>query len=467
MMERKTEHRMISISGVRGTIPEGLNAESLTRFALAFGTWLKRESPAKNRVVLGRDNRPTGRMVRSLVEGSLTSLGLDVMDLGLIPTPSVKAAVDHFRAGGGIMLSASHNPVNWNAYKFIGPRGDFLTEPQLEEVLKIYQQSDFDYADWSALGQRERVKKFGETHISQVISACPAPLVKKIRKAGFRVAVDAVGGAGSDILPKFLKKLGCKVYSIHCKESADFPRPPEPVPSALKDLAALVKKKKCHIGFAVDPDADRLALITEKGEPAGEEWTLPLALLSVLADRPGDVVVNLSSSALNDEIAKKFKRQLHRSAVGEANVVALMRETEAALGGEGNGGVIDPKISSYGRDSLAGMVHVLGALVHARQPLSKIIAGYPPYKIVKQAYPVNPDLVLADLAREVEEEMAGTQGPPVDRSAEDGIRLDWKPGWVHLRASNTEPIVRVIFEFRDKEFGSQMESFFERRLGAN
>jgi phosphomannomutase len=466
---------LISISGIRGRIPEGLYPENILNFTLAFGTLIfleskdktdsknvsksglkekstdNRETQVKNkkrpRIILGRDNRPTGKMFDSIIKGALISQGYEILDLGIVPTPCVKSVVIKKRADAGIMISASHNPVEWNAFKFISRDGSFISEKQIQKMMDIMESGKFKKNTYHSMG-RVTVTMAYKKHIKEILEL--SKYTNLIKKKRFKIAIDAGGGAGSKVIPELLKKLNCKVYKINCSIVPEFPRPPEPVPASLNDLSCFVKKHGCHIGFAVDPDADRLAVVDEKGKPIGEELTLPLAMLTALDERDGDIVVNLSSSLLNEFVAQKFKKKVFRAKIGESNVVSEMIKNKAAFGGEGNGGVIDPKISSFGRDSLSGIVHILGTMTHYNQNVSQIVSAFPDYKIFKFKAPLDCTKNKIDIEI-LENHFRKKLGTNYNLDKRDGIHMNWGDYWLHIRKSNTEPILRFIFECLDKK----------------
>ncbi|HEU5481242.1 MAG TPA: phosphoglucosamine mutase [Candidatus Tumulicola sp.] len=434
---------MVSVSGVRGRVGEALTPEVVTRFASGFGAWARTkwsQSPRTStrcRVVVGRDSRVSGPMFHRATIAALQSVGCDVIDVGLAPTPSIQLAVEHHRAAGGLAITASHNPIEWNALKFIGPSGLFLDGAE-GTAMRGVVESTIPRATWDALGEVESDDRAIARHIDAVLSL-PFVKVDAIRKRKFRVALDCAHGAGGAIVPELLERLGCDVHAINVETDGRFTRPPEPVASNLGDLERLVRDSKADVGLATDPDVDRLALVSDKGTAIGEDWTLALAARLVLRYRRGPVVANLSTSRIVDDVAREAGARVVRAPVGEVNVAVRMRTEGAAIGGEGNGGVILSEVH-LGRDAPVGVVLLLQMLLEDNAPLSSIVARYPQYVIVKEKLdrPNAPlDAVYDALRQGFSDAEADTQ---------DGLRLSWVDRWVHVRPSGTEPIVRVIAE---------------------
>lgn len=445
-----SETLKFSISGLRGVYPTDIHPGNIPSLVEAFSRAI-----GKGPLAVARDSRPTGPAIEQLVLGTLAALGRDVHHLGLVPTPTIKAYVNRHSLAGGIMISASHNPVNYNAFKFIQKKGAFFDAAYNKKFLQNLETNE-NWGTYKKQGKILKAQKVAiDEHVQEVLNAISLPLLKKIR-----IGLDCVGGAGSLAAVDFLESTGASVFSIFSKETPFFPRPPEPVPKALKKLGELVIEKKCHIGFALDPDADRLAIVGPDGRAIGEELTVPLALLSALGSRKGDVVVNLSSSHLNRWAAEKFSRKLFRSKVGEANVVSMMQQKKAAFAGEGNGGVIDPEISSVGRDSLAGMGWVM-KLLSKESNLYEHTKEFPQLVIIKKTLKANTSL-LPKIFSQLKEQFSDFI---FDES--DGLHLSRANGfpWVHLRSSNTEPIIRIIAEAESKRevnhLVSKIERFFE------
>jgi phosphomannomutase len=431
---------MISVSGIRGIFGEDLNPENLARFAAAYGTWAKGGT-----IVLGRDSRVTGELCEQVVAAALQSVGCDVIKVGIVPTPTVAMGVLRHNAAGGIVISASHNPAQWNALKLLNDRSEFLDEAQGNQVMAIANsEAGPGYVSYDKIGTVSVDENLGVWHIQKILDL-PYINVNTIASANFSVAVDAVNGAGSDILPDLLRALGVKtIDTIHCEPNGIFPHNPEPLPEHLGDICALVKSKGNDLGVVTDPDADRLALVDHTGKLIGEEYTLPIALDLYLSKKPGPVAVNLSSSRINEHIAARHGVPCHRSAVGEINVVKKMQEIGASIGGEGNGGVINADLHP-GRDALVGVAMVLQFLAEQNQTLQAWRAAQPDFHIVKSKVElgsVDAQAVLKKVAALYSDQKVTTI---------DGVKIDFDEGWVHLRKSNTEPIIRVYSEALSQE----------------
>ncbi|MFL5483097.1 MAG: phosphoglucosamine mutase [Gemmatimonadaceae bacterium] len=439
---------MVSVSGVRGRVGGALTPEVIAKFAAGFGAWaMSRAQGRKPRIVVGRDSRVSGPMFQPVVHAALQSVGCDVIDVGMVPTPTVQLAVEHHHADGGLAITASHNPIEWNALKFIGASGLFLDGNEGNEMRGVVE-SNFPRATWDKLGTVTQDKDAARRHIDQIL-ALPFLDVDGIRKKEFRVALDCVRGAGGTFMPILLELLGCKLATINMEPDGRFPRPPEPVAENLGELQKLVQDSHCEIGMAVDPDVDRLALVSDEGVAIGEDYTLALAAKEVLRHREGVIVTNLSTSRILDDIAKEAGTRVIRAPVGEVNVATRMRAENAPIGGEGNGGVILSELH-LGRDAPVGAALMLQLLLEESKPLSKIVAQYPRYIIVKDKLerPSAPlDAVYEALTKHFPDAEADTQ---------DGLRLTWPDRWVHIRPSGTEPIVRVIAEAPTAEAAEQL-----------
>ncbi len=438
---------MVGVSGVRGRVGEALTPEVVARFAAAFGAWAAREAGnaagkgGRATIVVGRDSRVSGPMFHRAVVSALQSVGCDVIDIGMVPTPTVQLAVEHHHAAGGLAITASHNPIEWNALKFIAPSGLFLDASQGAAMRQTFD-SDIPRATWDRLGAVVEDAGAVERHIERVL-AIPFLDADAIRRRHFHVALDCVRGAGAVIMPALLDRLGCTVTAIHLETDGRFPRAPEPVPENLGELESLVKEHGADVGFAVDPDVDRLALVSDEGKAIGEDFTLALAARVVLQHRPGDLVTNLSTSRIMEDVAAQAGRRVIRAPVGEVNVAVRMRAEGAPIGGEGNGGVILSEVH-LGRDAPIGAALILQLLASEGKPLSEIVRGYPRYAIVKDKLDrpgVPLDGVYDALRKAFPDATADTQ---------DGLRLAWADRWVHVRPSGTEPIVRVIAEAPDE-----------------
>jgi phosphomannomutase len=427
---------MVSVSGIRGRVGEALTPEVVARYAAAFGAWALRKS--NNRpIVLGRDSRVSGPMFHRVAIAALQSVGANIIDIGLTTTPTCQLAVEDHHAGGGIMLSASHNPIEWNALKFIGPTGLFLEASEGTEM-RALADGNIPRATWDRLGAVEEDSQAATRHLERILKL-PYLDVARIRARKFRVALDCVRGAGSVIVPALLERLGCTVSAIHMEPDGRFPRAPDPVGENLGELERLVRDSNADIGVAVDPDVDRLSLVSEQGKALGEDYTLALASLVVLRHRKGPAVTNLSTSLVVEDAVARGGSKLVRAPVGEVNVAVRMRELGAVIGGEGNGGVILPDIH-LGRDAPVGIALVLQLLTEENKPISAVAASLPRYSIVKDKLDrpkASLDSVYAVLRGAFADATVDTQ---------DGLRLSWKDRWLHVRPSGTEPIVRVIAE---------------------
>jgi phosphomannomutase len=431
------EGLMVSVSGVRGRVGEALTPEIIAQFAAGFGAWALARAGGKAQIVVGRDSRVSGPMFQPVVHAALQSVGCDVLDVGMVPTPTVQLAVEHHQAAGGLAITASHNPIEWNALKFIGPSGLFLDGAEAAEMRKVVE-GKIPRATWDKLGTVSKDLDAASDHIDQIMGL-PFLDVEGIRKRGFKVGLDCVRGAGGVFMPVLLELLGCKLATINMEPDGRFPRPPEPVAENLGELQKLVFDSHCDIGMAVDPDVDRLALVSDEGVAIGEDYTLALAAKIVLRHRKGVVVTNLSTSRIVDDIAREAGSRVIRAPVGEVNVATRMRAENAPIGGEGNGGVILPELH-LGRDAPVGAALMLQLLLEEGKPLSKIVASYPRYVIVKDKLdrPAAPlDTVYEALRKAF---------PDAEVDTQDGLRLSWPDRWVHVRPSGTEPIVRVIAE---------------------
>lgn len=426
---------MIGISGVRGVVGDNLTPELLVRLGQAFGTYVD-----SGTVVVGRDTRNSGDMVKHAVFSGLLSAGCRIVDVGVCGTPSAAMMVRRCKADGGIVISASHNPIEWNALKFFREDGVYLNAEQGRQLLDIYYGGDARKVGYDKLHAVEFDEGAVDNHLKTVLKLVD---VKALRKRKFHVAVDCCNGAGSDLALKFLHRIGARIEPIHCEMNGDFPRNPEPTVDHVKDLQRVAKKAGCDIGFAQDADADRIAVVDEKGRYIGEEYSLCLAAKYVLSHKRGPVVTNLSTTRMIDDVAAAHGVKVVRTPVGEVNVAETMREIKAVIGGEGNGGVIDPRVH-LGRDGLTGMALILQYMLETGLNLSELAAEIPRYQMVKQKV----DCTKRQL-QPVLEALAGEEADRVD--TRDGVKLDFADGWVHVRASNTEPIVRVYGEARTRK----------------
>lgn len=435
-----TDGLMVSVSGVRGRVGEALTPEVVASFAAAFGAWtMVREgrAAARPRVVLGRDSRVSGPMFHRAVVAALQSVGCDIIDVGLAPTPTIQLAVESLHAAGGLAITASHNPIEWNALKFIAPTGLFLSAEQ-GAAMRAIMERGISRATWDELGAVESDPEAVVRHVDRILEL-PYIDVEAIRARHLHVALDCVRGAGGVIMPGLLERLGCRISAINLETDGRFPRPPEPVAQNLGALEALVRESGADVGFAVDPDVDRLALVDETGRAIGEDYTLALATAAVLKRQRGPVVTNLSTSRLIEDVAADADVPVIRAAVGEVNVALRMQAERAPVGGEGNGGVIVAALH-LGRDAPAGAALVLQLLTDASSALSTVVSRWPRYSIVKDKLerPGGP------LGRAYDALRQAFPGAGVDM--QDGLRLAWPDSWLHVRPSGTEPIVRIIAE---------------------
>ena len=434
-----------SISGIRGTIGgkagEGLNPLDIVKFTAAYATLIKKINPGKpNKIVVGRDARISGEMVLSNVIGTLMGMGFDVVNIGLATTPTTELAVTMEDAAGGIILTASHNPRQWNALKLLNHKGEFLDAKQGEEVLRIAEAEEFDFADVDTLGKLTEDDSYTAKHIDSVL-ALNLVDVEAIKNADFKVAIDCVNSVGGVAIPALLEALGVKrIEKLYCEPNGQFPHNPEPLPEHLTEISSLVKENGVDVGFVVDPDVDRLALICEDGSMFGEEYTLVAVADYVLRHTPGNTVSNLSSSRALRDVTRSLGGEYNAAAVGEVNVVEKMKATNAIIGGEGNGGVIYPE-SHYGRDALVGIALFLTHLAKSGKKVSEMKASYPQYSIAKQKVQLTPDIDVDALLLAVKNKYS-----QYDITDIDGVKIDFPDRWVHLRKSNTEPIIRVYAE---------------------
>lgn len=448
-----------SISGIRGTIGgevgNNLTPIDIVKFAAAYATFIKRtlSKNEKTKIVLGRDARISGPMVHSIISGTLVGMGCNVIDIGLATTPTTEIAVVKEKADGGIIITASHNPKQWNALKLLNNKGEFLNVDDGNTVLSIAEKEDFSFVQVNEQGE-VLTKQFLHEHINSILSL---ELVDRdaIKAANFRVAVDAVNSVGGMAVPELLYSLGVKeVFKLHCAMHGNFSHNPEPIPQNLTELSSLMKSSKADVGFAVDPDVDRLVIYAENGEPFGEEYTLVAVSDYVLQHTPGNTVSNLSSTRALHDITQRHGAEYFAAAVGEVNVVEKMKAQNAIIGGEGNGGVIYPA-SHYGRDALVGIALFLTQLAKSGKKVSELRAEYPSYFMSKQKIDLTPDIDIDKLLQQIKEKFAHEQVTDID-----GVKIDFPDKWVHLRKSNTEPIIRIYSEAKSQQeaeaIGSQI-----------
>ncbi len=432
-----------SISGIRGTIGglpgDGLTPVDIVKFTSAFGKWLVAKS-GKKKVVIGRDARISGDMVRNLVVGTLQGIGIDVIDLGLSTTPTVEIAVPAENAGGGIILTASHNPKQWNALKLLDSTGEFINDAYGKEVLDIAEKGDVEFEEVNCLGKVTFNDTYLQKHIDKIL-ALELVDVEAIKKARFKIAIDCVNSSGGIFVPALLRALGVEtIHELYCKPDGDFPHNPEPLPENLVALSQEVIKKRASLGIAVDPDVDRLCFVCEDGTMFGEEYTLVAVADYILQNTPGNTVSNLSSTRALRDVTERLGMEYNAAAVGEVNVVTKMKETNAIIGGEGNGGIIYPALH-YGRDALVGIALFLTHLAKFNQSVSVLKRSYPNYFISKNKITLTPQMDIDLLLKKVEE-----QYKDQPYSTIDGLKIEFDKQWVHLRRSNTEPIIRIYSE---------------------
>jgi len=433
-----------SISGIRGTIGgkigEGLNPLDTVKFVSAYATFIRKSATVDtNKIVVGRDARISGAMMEQVVVGTLMGMGFDVVNIGLATTPTTELAVTFEKASGGIILTASHNPRQWNALKLLNEKGEFLDAEEGAEVLRIAEKEDFDFADVDHLGKVYQ-KDYTDEHIKSVL-ALDLVDVDAVKASHFKVAIDCVNSVGGIVLPKLLKALGVNtIFELNTEPTGDFAHNPEPLPENLTEISDLMKSGKADVGFVVDPDVDRLAIVDEKGNMFGEEYTLVAVADYVLKHTPGNTVSNLSSSRALRDVTQRHGMQYNAAAVGEVNVTTKMKATDAVIGGEGNGGIIYPA-SHYGRDALVGIALFLTHLAHEKKSVSELRSTYPEYYIAKQKMELTPDIDVDAILEAVKQKFSDYEVTDID-----GVKIDFPDKWVHLRKSNTEPIIRIYSE---------------------
>lgn len=438
-----------SISGIRGTIGgkpgEAFTPLDIVKFTAAYAVFIKKNSDlSENKIVVGRDSRISGNMVHSIVVGTLTAMGLDVVDIGMATTPTTEISVTRENAKGGIILTASHNPKQWNALKLLNNKGEFLNAQEGEEILRIADAEDFEFSSVDELGKVVS-KQYLHEHIHSVLSLDLVD-VDAIKEAYLRVALDSVNSIGGIAIPELLYALGIKeVFKLHCSPHGNFSHNPEPLPQHLTELSDLMKSSKADVGFAVDPDVDRLAIYCENGEPFGEEYTLVAVADYILQHTPGNTVSNLSSSRALRDVTVSRGGNYYAAAVGEVNVVSEMKRVNAVIGGEGNGGIIYPA-SHYGRDALVGIALFLTHLAKSKLKVSQLRASYPNYYMSKQKVELTPDVDVDAILSKVKDRFSAEVITDID-----GVKIDFPNKWVHLRKSNTEPIIRIYSEAQTVE----------------
>lgn len=446
-----------SISGIRGTIGgavgDGLTPLDIVKFTSAYATFIRKTTTkTSNVIVVGRDARISGEMVNDIVEGTLVGCGFDVVNIGMASTPTTEIAVVEEDACGGIIITASHNPKQWNALKLLNENGEFLNDAQGKEVLRLATNDEYKYANVERLGRVYTNTTYARHHINKILDLDLVD-VNAIKKANFTVAVDAVNSIGGVIIPELLHKLGVEnVIELYCAPTGNFGHTPEPVPENLTDISTLMKEGKADVGFVVDPDVDRLAIVMENGEFFVEEYTLVSIADYVLSRTPGPTVSNLSSSRALSDVTKNYNCSYSASAVGEVNVTTEMKRTGAVIGGEGNGGVIYPP-AHYGRDALVGVALFLTHLAKSGKKVSELKVGYPQYSISKSKIELTPDIDVDAILDAIKKKYANEKITDID-----GVKIDFKESWVHLRKSNTEPIIRIIAEAHTMEEAEELSS---------
>lgn len=442
---------MVSISGLRGEVGSTLTPDVIQKYTLAFAKYIQ-----GGKVIVGCDSRVSREFVASLVTGNLMASGCDVIDIGIVPTPTVQLEIENHKAAGGIAITASHNPIQWNGLKFMGGDGRFLSPAGAEKVYRMADENQADIKPWQELGKMTVDVQAINRHIQKVLDISYLD-VKAIRKRKFKVVVDTVNGAGGVIIPQLLQELGCEVVAINQETNGRFAHTPEPLPENLKQLSEAVRETGAHIGFAVDPDVDRCAIVDNTGQPIGEEYTLVLATQLIFSKEMGRMVVNMSTSRASEDIAKYYNCMFERSKVGEINVAEKMAEIDAVIGGEGNGGVILPEVH-LGRDAPVAVALTLQHLLEFGGTLQELVATLPQYVMIKQKVNIedlDPDDLLAKMIDKYKDQ-------PVNLL--DGVKIDFEDSWVHLRKSNTEPIIRVISEAPTREQAQQLGKRFMEEL---
>ena len=428
---------MSSISGIRGIVGDGLDPETIVKYVNAYADFIQ-----EGKVVIGRDSRISGEMVKTITTGTLIAKGTEVVDIGICPTPTVQYNVKELKASGGISISASHNPNQWNALKLLNKTGQFLSPEEYKVMVNNLDNNQKNFKKWDKLGKKVEYSDGLKNHINAILNL-DVINISEIKKKKFKVVLDCVNGAGSFCVPEYLENFGCEVIKVNCNTDGILTDQPEPLPENIKTAMLKVKEVNADLGIVVDPDVDRLVLITDKGEPFIEENTITQAVKYILSKRAGNVVVNLSTTRSVDDVADKFGATVYRSPVGEANVVKKMKEVDAVIGGEGSGGVIYPPLH-YGRDALCAIAITLQHLTEFKEPMSRLKESLPQYFIIKKKIEIktDPDKLLNSII---------TKFKNVKINTEDGVRVDFEDHWVHLRKSNTEPIIRIITEAKSKE----------------
>lgn len=447
-----------SISGIRGTIGgevgESLSPLDIVRFTSAYASFIKKQNCESNVIIIGRDARKSGLMVSNIVSGTLIACGFNVIDIGLSTTPTVEVAVQIHQSAGGIILTASHNPKNWNALKLLNNKGEFLSEIDGKKILSLVENNNFSFEKVDKLGTYNQDASFNDLHIEKVLNL-DLVNVELVKNSNFKVVVDAVNSTGGFMVPKLLEKMGVECVKLYCNPNGEFPHNPEPLPENLTKISKLVIEENADFGIVVDPDVDRLALVCEDGSMFGEEYTLVSISDFVLSKTPGNTVSNLSSTRALRDVTNYHSCYYNASAVGEVNVVEKMKETNAVIGGEGNGGIIYPELH-YGRDALIGIALFLTQLAERKLSVSDLRKTYPNYYISKNKIELTPEIDVDKILELLKEKYQNEQITTID-----GLKIDFKDGWVHLRKSNTEPIIRIYAESEGKD---KANSFAENMI---
>ena len=437
-----------SISGIRGTIGgcvgDALTPLDIVRFTASYATFIRKQSSSSNTIIIGRDARISGEMVSNIVSGTLIGCGFDVLDVGLSTTPTIEVAVQIEQSAGGIIITASHNPKQWNALKLLNDKGEFLSAKDGEEILELAENDAFTFSEVDDLGKYTFDDTFNNKHIEEVLNLNLVD-VDLVHSAGFKVVVDAVNSTGGFMIPRLLEKMGVECVKLYCEPNGKFPHNPEPLPKNLTEISKLVVEEKADFGIVVDPDVDRLAMVCEDGSMFGEEYTLVAVADYVLSKTPGNTVSNLSSTRALRDVTNNHNGSYEASAVGEVNVVDKMKATNAIIGGEGNGGVIYPEMH-YGRDALIGVALFLTQLAERKISAKKLRDSYPNYFISKNKIQLTPEIDVDAILTTLEEKYKNEQITTID-----GLKIDFQEGWVHLRKSNTEPIIRIYAESEGEE----------------
>ena len=437
-----------SISGIRGTIGgvvgDSLSPLDIVRFTASYAAFIRKQGNSSNTIIIGRDARISGEMVSNIVSGTLMGCGFDVLDVGLSTTPTIEVAVQLEQAAGGIIITASHNPKEWNALKLLNAKGEFLSQKDGDEILLLAENDDFIFTEVTDLGKYSYDDSFNNKHIDAVLKL-DLVNVNLVKTSGFKVVVDAVNSTGGFMIPRLLERMGVACIKLFCEPNGNFPHNPEPLPENLSEIVKLVVHEKADFGIVVDPDVDRLALICEDGSIFGEEYTLVAVADYVLSKTPGNTVSNLSSTRALRDVTIKHKGNYQASSVGEVNVVEKMKATNAIIGGEGNGGIIYPELH-YGRDALVGVALFLTQLAESKISAKKLRDSYPNYFISKNKIELTPEIDVDAILSTLEQRFKNEQITTID-----GLKIDFEDGWVHLRKSNTEPIIRIYAESEGEE----------------